>query len=127
LFNRRTQTCHVSPIAIQNVYNVRKYFAVDPNVDLYESNCASYGWIFFFFHFHIRFSSETMNRACLAWTHGFCRSFTFDRTDSSCYLSHTTGRALGKNPLDMTNVNLSTGDLDDCFKCWLNEKVLLES
>uniref|UniRef100_A0A0M3HEY4 Apple domain-containing protein n=1 Tax=Ascaris lumbricoides TaxID=6252 RepID=A0A0M3HEY4_ASCLU len=133
LFNRRTQTCYVSPITVQNVYNVRKYFAVNPNIDLYESNCASYEEIdstrchFLRVHsagftdiFDVRLQQisdvDACERACLSWTHGVCRSFTFDRTDNSCYLSHTTGRALGKNPLDMTNVNLSTGDLDDCFK-----------
>ncbi|VDM47716.1 unnamed protein product [Toxocara canis] len=71
---------------------------------------------------------EECERACLAWTGGVCRSFTFDKTDNACYLSHATSRSLGKNPLDITNLNLSTGDLDDCFqfrlKCKANSMQL---
>lgn len=69
---------------------------------------------------------------CLTWDSGSCRYFTHHRGTRMCYLSHTSPRTLNKNPLQNYDLNLSSGDLEDCVQCqfrnftfnfYLNKKV----
>ncbi|VDK19903.1 unnamed protein product, partial [Anisakis simplex] len=127
--------CYLSQIAIQSVHTKQKYFKRSTHVDLYENNCAFRDTLnaarchFQRVHssgltdvFDERLSKvesvEDCERLCLRWRDGMCRSYTYDKSGHICYLSHVTSRSLGLNPLDfMTNSNLSTADLDDCFQC----------
>lgn len=46
-----------------------------------------------------------------------CRSYTFDISINACYLSHLNQKQFGRNYLENINVNLSSGDLENCFQC----------
>lgn len=54
---------------------------------------------------------------CLTWDSGNCRYFTYHRATRMCYLSHTSPRTLNKNLLQNYDLNLSSGDLEDCIQC----------
>uniref|UniRef100_A0A1I7V7Z8 Apple domain-containing protein n=1 Tax=Loa loa TaxID=7209 RepID=A0A1I7V7Z8_LOALO len=53
---------------------------------------------------------------CHTWNSGNCRYFTYHRGTHMCYLSHTSPRTLNKNPLQNYDLNLSSGELEDCVQ-----------
>lgn len=71
--------------------------------------------------FDVRFSDVSdrseCEELCLKWSGGICRYFTYHRGTRMCYLSHTSPRTLNKNPLQNYDLNLSSGELEDCLHC----------
>lgn len=63
------------------------------------------------------FDADQCQARCVAWADGTCRSYTYDSASQTCYISHSTSRALGKNPLDIRQKHLTTADLDNCVDC----------
>ncbi|KAL3983244.1 PAN domain family protein [Acanthocheilonema viteae] len=134
LYNEKAMQCRYLNVSIQNVHNTKKFFKRSEDVDLYENNCfpdhlsmnvaqcqfirmQSSGFTDFFDQRIANVSNTTeCEQLCLTWDSGNCRYFTYHRGTRMCYLSHTSPRTLNKNPLQNYDLNLSSGDLEDCVQ-----------
>ncbi|KAM3725085.1 Beta-glucosidase-like SFR2, chloroplastic [Dirofilaria immitis] len=134
LYNKKLSQCRYLNISIQNVHNVKKFFKRNEDVELYENNCfsenlimndaqcqfirmQSSGFTDFFDERNTNVSNAAKcEQLCLTWNSGNCRYFTYHRGTRMCYLSHTSPRTLNKNPLQNYDLNLSSGDLEDCIQ-----------
>ncbi|CAG9533441.1 unnamed protein product [Cercopithifilaria johnstoni] len=134
LYNKKAAQCRYLNVSIQNVHDTKKFFKRSKDVDLYENNCfpehvtmnvaqcqfirmQSSGFTDFFDERIADISGTTeCEQLCLMWDNGNCRYFTYNRGTRMCYLSHTSPRTLNKNPLQNYDLNLSSGDLEDCVQ-----------
>uniref|UniRef100_A0A7I5EAG3 PAN domain protein n=1 Tax=Haemonchus contortus TaxID=6289 RepID=A0A7I5EAG3_HAECO len=132
-FNRRNLSCDLLVASPNTVYNVRRYFVHNDDVDLYENNCvevpmssskcnfmrlstAGYTDLFDEIVTDVA-EAEECERICVTQTNvgDPCRSYTHDSWKQLCYLSHYDGRGSGRSPLNTRNKNLTYGSLDDCI------------
>ena len=67
----------------------------------------------------------TCEKICFAWQKGTCRSFTYDSKERRCYLSHTSPKIFGWNPMENMNSDYSFGEVDNCMKCKLFDSRML--
>ncbi|VIO87940.1 Uncharacterized protein BM_BM3981 [Brugia malayi] len=134
LYNEKVAQCRYLNVSIQNVHSAKKFFKRSVGVDLYENNCfpenlimniaqcqfirmQSSGFTEIFDERIANVSSAIeCEQLCLTWDSGNCRYFTYHRGTHMCYLSHTSPRTLNKNPLQNYDLNLSSGDLEDCIQ-----------
>jgi hypothetical protein len=54
---------------------------------------------------------------CLDWSHGICRSYTYNSKEKQCFLSHSSQKALGRSVLESLGPYLTSGEIDDCMDC----------
>ncbi|KAE9421787.1 hypothetical protein Angca_000726 [Angiostrongylus cantonensis] len=131
--SHRNGSCFLLRASPNTVYNLRKSFTFSNDVDLYENNCVEVSVSTSKCNF-MRFGSagftdsydeivpnldnvEECEIVCLTKTKVAdpCRSYTYNKSSRSCYISHYDGRSFGQSPLSSQNPNLSYGSLDDCI------------
>ncbi|VDM52516.1 unnamed protein product [Angiostrongylus costaricensis] len=132
-YSHRNGSCFLLRASPNTVYNLRKSFTFSNDVDLYENNCVEVPVSASKCNF-MRFGSagftdsydeivpnldnvEECEMVCLTKTKVAdpCRSYTYDKSSRSCYISHYDGRSFGQSPLSSQNSNLTYGSLDDCI------------
>ena len=68
-------------------------------------------------------SVDDCHSICMQWAEGMCRSYTFDRLQNICYLSHVSSRTASLLVGTEISFNrdhaagMEIGDLDDCVSC----------
>ena len=76
-------------------------------------------------------SARDCQEICLDWADGLCRSYTYDRSQNACYLSHVTSKTLkvpmapgGKVQFHKDREpGMEMGDLDNCVNCTVHRRI----
>uniref|UniRef100_A0AC34Q2J7 Uncharacterized protein n=1 Tax=Panagrolaimus sp. JU765 TaxID=591449 RepID=A0AC34Q2J7_9BILA len=133
-YNPERSSCRLLSLSVHTVYDFDKYFKFSSNFDVYERNCQiksmkedfsnctvmKLNQVGYTDMFDVRLDAvadlSTCETICLSWKQGLCRSFTFDKREKRCFISHSTPKLFGWQPMMHLNDDLTFGEIDNCFK-----------